>query len=78
MLLFALTIRGVDFGVFKFPALGLSVAGPLAIIFSGFADKESRFWELILFAVGLTLGCIGVFKFVLRLPIPVAPWLLGY
>jgi hypothetical protein len=28
VLLFALTIRGVDFGLFKFPALGLIVAGP--------------------------------------------------
>ena len=78
VLLFAATIRGVDFGVFKLPALGLAVAGPLAVIFSGLADNDTKWWEIILYALALTAGCIAVFKFLLRLPIPIAPWLLGY
>lgn len=78
VLIFALTIRGVDFGVFKFPALGLAVAGPLAVIFSGIADKDTKWWEILIYAFALTAGCILVFKYALRLPIPLAPWLLGY
>jgi putative tricarboxylic transport membrane protein len=86
VLLFAFTIRGVDFGKGvnlpyfgnKFPALGLLVAGPLAVIFSSFADKTTRWSEVLLFAVVITAFCIGLFKFALRLPIPLAPWWLGY
>lgn len=78
VLLFALTIRGVDFGLFKFPALGLAVAGPLAVMFAAFADRDARPLEVIIYAACLTLACIGVFKFALRLPIPLAPWLVGY
>jgi hypothetical protein len=86
VILFAFTIRGVDFGKGvnlpyfgnKFPALGLLVAGPLAVIFSSFADKSTRWGEVLLFAVVITAFCIGLFKFALRLPIPLAPWWLGY
>jgi hypothetical protein len=62
----------------KFPALGLAVSGPLAVIFSGLADKDTRWGELIIYAFVITSACIGLFKFALRLPIPLAPWLLGY
>jgi Tripartite tricarboxylate transporter TctB family len=75
---FALTIRGFNFGGLKIPALGLVVAGPLAIGLAALADAQTRWREIIVFAVGLTGLCIVVFRFVLRLPIPIAPWLLGY
>jgi Tripartite tricarboxylate transporter TctB family len=78
VLLFAATIRGVEFFGVKFPALGLAVSGPLAVIFSGLADKDTRWGELIIYAVVITTLCAGLFKFALRLPIPLAPWLLGY
>lgn len=86
VLLFALTIRGVDFGKGvdlpvigqKFPALGLLVAGPLAIVFSSFADPSSKLKEVLIFAAVMTAFCIGLFKYALRLPIPLAPWWLGY
>jgi len=58
--------------------LGLVVAGPLAIVVSAFASDEVRWKETILFGVLMTAFCIGLFKFALGLPIPLAPWLLGY
>jgi hypothetical protein len=86
VLLFAMTIRGVDLGKDvnlpyignKIPPFGLLVSGPLAVIFSSFADKSTRWGEVLLFAVVITAFCIGLFKFALRLPIPLAPWWLGY
>jgi Tripartite tricarboxylate transporter TctB family len=80
VLLFAATIRGVEFSSLgiKIPAFGLLVAGPLAVVFSGLADKDTRWGELIIYACVITGLCIGLFKFALRLPIPLAPWWLGY
>ncbi len=75
---FGLTIRGFDLRLFKIPALGLVVAGPFAITFAALADPETRWREIIVFAVGLTALCIVMFRLILRLPIPIAPWLVGY
>jgi hypothetical protein len=65
---FALTIRD----------WGLVVAGPLAVLIAAAADKGVRTVEIVLFAIALTAFCIALFKFLLRLPIPLAPWYLGY
>jgi putative tricarboxylic transport membrane protein len=67
----------VVFGLAVRP-LGLVVAGPLAIAVSAFASDEVRWKETIVFGVLMTAFCIGLFKFALGLPIPLAPWLLGY
>jgi putative tricarboxylic transport membrane protein len=67
----------VVFGLAVRP-LGLAVAGPLAIVVSAFASDEVRWKETILFGALMTAFCIGLFKFALGLPIPLAPWLLGY
>ena len=75
--LFALTIRGSDLGPIRVPALGLLVAGPLLIAFSGLAADDRKIKELLIFAVAMSLGCILLFKYALSLPIPLAPWLLG-
>jgi hypothetical protein len=32
----------------------------------------------VLFSIVLTAFCIGLFKYALNLPVPLAPWLLGY
>jgi hypothetical protein len=58
--------------------LGLVVAGPLAIVVSAFASDEVRWSETLLFGALMTAFCVGLFKFVLGLPIPLAPWLIGY
>ncbi len=67
----------VVFGLAVRP-LGLAVAGPLAIVVSAFASDEVRWRETIVFGLLMTAFCVGLFKFALGLPIPLAPWLLGY
>jgi len=67
----------VAFGMAVRP-LGLVVAGPLAIVIGAFASGEARWKETLVFGVLMTALCIGLFKFALGLPIPLAPWLLGY
>jgi putative tricarboxylic transport membrane protein len=68
VLAFGLTVR----------PLGLAVAGPLVIIISGFASRETRLLESAIFGVVMTVFCLLLFKVLLTLPVPVAPWLLGY
>lgn len=65
------------FGIAVRP-LGLVVAGPLAIIVGAFASDEVRWGETLVFGALMTVFCIGLFKLALGLPIPLAPWLLGY
>ena len=67
----------VVFGLAVRP-LGLVVAGPLAIAVSAFASREVRWAETLVFGLAMTVFCVGLFKFALGLPIPLAPWLLGY
>ena len=67
----------VAFGMAVRP-LGLLVAGPLAIAIAALASNETRWAETALFALVVTAFCIGLFKFALGLPIPLAPWLIGY
>lgn len=68
IVLFGLTVR----------PLGLAVAGPLVIIVGSFASSESRLIESAIFGVVMTVFCLLLFKVLLTLPVPVAPWLLGY
>jgi putative tricarboxylic transport membrane protein len=80
-----LSIRGpvlilgavVVFGLSVRP-LGLAVAGPLAIMIGAFASEDVRWIEAVVFGLLITAFCAGLFKFALGLPIPLAPWLLGY
>jgi hypothetical protein len=79
------TVRGPVFvlgSVVVFAAtvrtLGLAAAGPLTWIIAAIADRESRFLETIVFAGLMTALCIGLFKMVLKLPIPLLPIVLGY
>jgi len=67
-LLFAWTVR----------PLGLIVAGPLCLMFGAMADKETRPIEIVIFAVVMTALCIGMFGFLLGLPIPILPTSLPY
>jgi hypothetical protein len=78
VVLFAMTIRGYELGPVHIPELGLVVATPLAVIVSGLAAKDTKLTELLLFATMMTVFCVGLFRFALGLPLPVAPWLIGY
>ncbi len=75
---FGLTIRGFGVGGITVPPLGLAVSGPLAVTIASLADKDTRWKEIIIYAVALNVVCFVMFKLLLRLPIPIAPWLLGY
>jgi putative tricarboxylic transport membrane protein len=68
IILFAFTIR----------PLGLAVAAPATMLVSAVASNETRWGETVLFSIVLTAFCIGLFKYALNLPVPLAPWLLGY
>jgi Tripartite tricarboxylate transporter TctB family len=61
ILSFAITIR----------LFGLVVAGPLAMIIGGYATSEVREKEIIIFAAIMTAFCVGLFRYVLNLPIPI-------
>ena len=67
----------VAFGATVRP-LGLALAGPLAIVIASLSSNESRWIETIVFGLLMTAFCIALFKLALGLPIPLAPWLLGY
>lgn len=62
-LVFAWTIR----------PLGLVVAGPLAVIISAFADRDTKWIEVVIFAGIMTFACIALFSWGLKLPIPIWP-----
>lgn len=72
---FAVSIRGVPPVV---PALGVVGATPLAVMLAGLADPETRWVQLAVFAATLTAFCTLLFRFLLGLPLPVAPFILGY
>lgn len=84
VLVFAMFIRGSTLtlggfaglpllGSLKVPPLGLIVAGPLAVMFSSLADKDTRPMEVVIFSVVMTLVCGLLFKELLSLPIPFDP-----
>ena len=84
VLIFAIFIRGstLSLGGFggipevasvRVPPLGLVVAGPLAVIVSSMASRETRIVEVLIFAVVMTLLCGLLFKEMLQLPIPFDP-----
>ncbi len=84
VLVFAVVIRGSTLNLgglagipviasVKVPPLGLIIAGPLAVIVSGFASDETRFLEIAVFGVVMTLLSGLLFKELLGLPIPFDP-----
>ena len=84
VILFALIIRGSTLhigGIFgipvlatiHLPALGLIIAGPLAVMVSALATSETRPKEVAIFAVVMTMLSGLLFKEVLNLPIPWDP-----
>lgn len=58
--------------------LGLLVAVPAVVIIGSLASREARWIEILVFAAAMTAICFVLFKLLLGLPIPVAPWLIDY
>lgn len=67
----------VAFGLLVRP-LGLVVAGPSAILLATVASPDVKWFESLVFAFGMTLACVVLFRSLLSLPLPIAPWLIGY
>lgn len=63
---------------FAIRPLGFIVAGPVAIVLAALGSRETRFVEIAIFALAMTVFCAVLFRYLLGLPIPIAPWLLGY
>lgn len=61
MLVFAFGIR----------SFGFLVAAPLSVVICGFGSTDVRWRELLVFALILTVFCIGLFRYALNQPIPV-------
>ena len=72
-----LVLAATVFGLCVRP-LGLVIASPLAIVISTLASPETKRLESLWFALGMTAFCVVLFWTLLKLPIPVAPWLIGY
>jgi putative tricarboxylic transport membrane protein len=72
-----LVLAATVFGLCVRP-LGLVIASPLAIVISTWASPETKRLESLWFALGMTAFCVVLFWTLLKLPIPVAPWLIGY
>ncbi len=68
VIVFAATVR----------PMGLAIAGPLAVVIAALADPDTKWREVLNFAAVMTIACVGLFKYALRLPIPLAPMLIGY
>lgn len=73
----AVRIGGVSLGPVDIPSLGMIVAGPLAILISGYATPEARLRELVIMALALTAACMLLFGDLLNLPIPLYPQALS-
>ena len=67
----------ITFGILIRP-LGLVVAAPAAMFLATFASPETRWRESLISTIAVTVFSIVLFKLLLRLPIPLAPWLIGY
>jgi Tripartite tricarboxylate transporter TctB family len=55
--------------------LGLVVAGPIAIFVGSLATADFRWREVAASAFGTTAASIVIFGYLLKLPIPIAPWM---
>lgn len=71
-------ILGVGAAVAAFALLiegaGLAAAALAAILLAALASRESRFFEVILFGLCITVGAVLLFVKTLSLPVSVWPW----
>jgi Tripartite tricarboxylate transporter TctB family len=79
-LIFAACIEGFRLPgtTLMLPALGMPVAGTLAMLASGLAGNNTRWHQLLVLAAILPLFFATVLRFALNQPVSIAPWWLGY
>lgn len=67
---------GLSVAVFALTAarFGLALGCVLTILVAGLASKETRWRELLIFSVAMSVGAIALFVKGLALPVPVWPW----
>jgi hypothetical protein len=73
MVLFALFVRGGNFGIVTTPQLGLTVVGPLTVFVAGCATPHVRPGELLVTAFALTAVLLFIFADLLGLGVPIFP-----
>ncbi|MCW5692324.1 MAG: tripartite tricarboxylate transporter TctB family protein [Pseudolabrys sp.] len=73
IVVFGLFIRGVNFGWFSTPQLGLMIVGPVTVFIAGSATPEMNVRQLIVLSIGLTAAMLLVFMDLLSVTIPVFP-----
>lgn len=56
------------------PTAGLAIATIATVVVAGFASRETRLIENLLFAVALAAGAVLLFIKALSLPVPAWPW----
>src|SRR5690606_23666657 len=76
IVLFALFIRGGNFGFVSTPQLGLCIVGPVTVFLAGSTAPQANARELLVLSFGLTAGMLLVFPDLLRLGIPPFPRVL--
>jgi hypothetical protein len=67
----------VAFGLLVQP-LGVVGAAPILLVLAGLASTETRWREYVPYVIGLPIFCAVLFRITLGLPIPLAPWAVGY
>jgi hypothetical protein len=67
----------VAFGLLVQP-LGIVGAAPILLVLAGLATNETKWLEYVPYVIGLPIFCAVLFRVLLGLPIPLAPWAVGY
>jgi hypothetical protein len=67
----------VAFGLLVQP-LGILGAAPILLVLAGLASQETKWREYVPYVIGLPIFCAVLFRVTLGLPIPLAPWAVGY
>jgi hypothetical protein len=53
---------------------GLMLASLVTVVVAGFASRETRFVENVLFGGAMAVGSVLLFVKALSLPVPIWPW----
>jgi hypothetical protein len=53
-------------------------AAPILLVLAGLATSETKWLEYVPYVIGLPIFCAVLFRVLLGLPIPLAPWAVGY